>query len=336
MPEDASHRGFIKLRLVHARGRSLLLPDQVVVQGSGIFWLQPQWFYAPILMLDEPGCTSLQMAVANRWNSDVIIRVEVRGDDYVTSLTDRSQIYRCMIYGPRNLDRYKAGRARGRTDGGVDLRLYHHTSKKAKSLILTSKHIEGSAWNFQGTRRLSNCSYAYFTSLDRIEADIDLQRIAMSGTGRIGLRLDQSPAAAPPDLVLDVYRERAENRTARIRLWVPAEHVSPSHIYEHQTDVVSYEVAHPWIYRVGLEPGATYAFVGDTAAPDPNGLKRFEYMVIGDCTTKPGLAAPYDEDVTAEIFQIQDLGDRTIFQFWREFGNQDLRRGDIDTQEFLK
>lgn len=335
MSEEVDHRGLIKLRLVHARGRSILLPDQVFVQGSGTFWLQPEWFYAPVLWLDEPGCSSLHMTVANRGDLDVVVRVEVRGDDRVTSLTDRSQIYRCMIYGPRNLEQYKAGPARIRTDGGVDIRLNHHTNKGAKSLILKSQHIKGSAWNFQGTRELLNCNYAYFTSLDRIESNLDLKRIAMSGTGLIHLRLDQSPDNAPPDLSLKVYRERIENRSVRIPLWIPAEHVSPSHIYEHNIRGVEYQVAHPWIYRVGLEPDATYAFVGDKAAPDPKGLKQFEYLVIGDCSTKPGLKAPYDEDVTDETFQIQDLGDRTVFQFWREHANQDLLRGDIETQQFL-
>jgi len=326
----------MKLRIVHARGRSLVLPDQIIVCGSGTYWLQPQWFYASMLMLDEPGYTPLHIAVANQWDSDVVVRVEVRGGEHVTSLPDRSQIYRCMIHGPRNLDRYKAGRARVRSDGGIDLRLYHHTRKGTKPLILNSKHIMGSAWNFQGTKELANCGYAYFTSLDRIETDIDLQRIAMSGTGRIPLRLDQSPSGTPPDLVMEVYREHTKNRTGRIPLWVPAEHVSPSHIYEHHTAGVEYEVAHPWIYRVGLEPGATYEFVGDRAAPDQKGLKRFDYIVIGDCTTKPGLAAPYDEDVTDETFEIQELGDRTVFQFWREHANQDLLRGDIEMQEFRK
>lgn len=225
--EEVVHHGFMKLRLVHARGRSLVLPDQIVVRGSGTFWLQPQWFYASMLMVDDPGYTSLHIAVANPWGSDVVVRVEVRGDDHVTSLTDRSQIYRCMIHGPRNLDRYKAGRARVRTDGGIDLRLYHHTRKATKPLILTSKHIRASAWNFQGTKELANCGYAYFTSLDRIETDIDLQRIAMSGTGLIPLRLDQSPTGAPPDIVLEVYRERTENRTGRIPLWVPADTSRP-------------------------------------------------------------------------------------------------------------
>ncbi|WP_277453584.1 hypothetical protein [Janibacter sp. DB-40] len=334
-PEEGAYRGFIKLRLVHGRDRSLLLPDQVVVQGSGTFWLQPQSFYAPILLLDEPGYTQLHLAVANRWGRDVVIRVDVQGDSHVASLTDRSQIYRCTIHGPRNLDRLKAGRARVRTDGGFNLRLYHHTSKSSRSLILESQEVWGSAWNFQGTRELANCRFAYFTSLDRIEKDADLQRIAMSGTGRLGLRLDQSSDGAPPDLVLEVYRERTENRKGRIPLWVPAEHVSPSHIYEHHGVGVEYEVAHPWIHRVGLEPGATYAFVGDKAVLDQNGLKRFDYFVIGDCRTKAGLAAPYDEDVTDETFQIQDLGEATIFQFWREHCNQNHMHGDIETQEFL-
>lgn len=334
MPEEVAHDGLIKLRLVHARGRSLVLPDQVVVRGPGTFWLQPHWFYPSVLQLDEPGYTQLHIAVANPWGSDVIVRVEIRGDAQVTSLADLSQIYRCTIYGSRNLNRYKAGRARVRPDGGIDLRLHHHTRKETKPLILASKHIRGSSWNFQGTKELANCGYAYFTSLDRIETEMDLRRIAMSGTGHIPLRLDQSPTGAPPDLDLEVYRERTENRAVRIPLWVPAGHVSPSHIYEHHTAVVEYEVAHPWIYRVGLEPGATYEFVGDRAMPDQHGLKRFDYIVIGDCTNEPGLAAPYDEDITDEIFEIQDLGDRTVFQFWRERGDQDLLRGASEKQEF--
>lgn len=334
LEEEVSHRGFIKLRLVHARGRSLLLPDQVVVRGSGTFWLQPQWFYSSVLALDEPGHTALTIAVANPWDRDVVVRVDVRGDDLVTSLNDQSQIYRCVIYGPRNLNRYKAGRARVRTDGGIDLRLYHHTRKGTKPLILTSEHIKASSWNYQGTKELANCGYAYFTSLDRIETDIDLQRIAMSGTGHIPLRLDQSPAGAPPDVVLEVYRERLENRTGRVPLWVPADHVSPSHIWEHHLCGVEYEIVHPWIYRVGLKPGEAYDFIGDRGTQGQNGLKRFDYVVIGDCTIKPGLAAPYDEDVTDETFQIQDLGDRTVFQFWREHSNQQLLSDDVQKQEF--
>lgn len=332
--DEVAYTGYAKLRLIHARGRSLLMPDHVVIQETGTYWLQPQWFYPSMLMLDEPGYSSLHIAIANRLSRDVIIRVEIRGDDLVASLPDRSHVYRCTVYGPQNLALYKAGRCRVRPDTGIDLRLYHHTAKATKPLIVASSHIKDSAWNFQGTKRLANCQYAYFTSLDRIVTEEDLQRIAMSGAGRLLLRLDQSPSWAAPDLVLEVYREQTENRAGRLGLWVPAEDVSPSHIFEHHTGVIEYEVAHPWIYRVGLEPHATYDFVGDRATSDQNGLNRFDYIVIGDCTTEAGLAAPYDEEITGETFEIENLGTSTVFEFWRDHSNQPLWRGDLDTQEF--
>ena len=157
----------------------------------------------------------------------------------------------------------------------------------------------------------------------------------MSGTAKLPLRLDQSPNDAPPDLVLDVYRERTENRVKRISLWVPAEDVSPSHFFEHHSQGVTYEVAHPWIYRVGLQPGATYGFIGNVATPSQDGLKRFDYLVLGDCRTPAGLAAPYDEEVTGEVFQIQDLDGSTIFEFWRDHHNETLLTGELETQKFL-
>lgn len=326
--------GFVKLRLVHARGRSIVLPDHVMVEGTAPYWLQPQWVYASMLALDEPGYTAIHLTVANHWHTDIVIRLEVHGDGFVTELSDRSQVYRCTIHGPAHLDRYKAGRFSLRPDGGVNLRLYHHTAKTTKPLILKSGHIRGSAWNFQGTRELENCAYAYFTNLDRIESEDDLRRIAMSGTARLPLRLDQSPNHAPPDVVLKVYKGGLSDRAASVGLWVPAEHVSPAHIYEHHTNVVEYEMAHPWIYRVGLEPGATYDFVGGKAVPDQSGLKRFDYVVLGDCTTKQGLAAPYDEDITDDTFESADLGKTSIFNYWREHGNQQLWTGSLEHQEF--
>ncbi|MEI5671845.1 MULTISPECIES: hypothetical protein [unclassified Nocardioides] len=331
---ETAYDGYVKVRLVHRRGRTIVLPDHVMVSSNAPYWLQPQWVYPSMLMLDDPGYTGVHLAVANPWNRDIIIRVDITGDGFVTDFADHSQMYRCTIHGPANLALYKAGRYRLREDGGVELRLYHHTAKPFKPLILKSGYIRGSAWNFQGTRELENCAYAYFTSLDRIATDADLQRIAMSGTGRLPLRLDQSPDGLPPDLVLDVYKERLSQRTARVGLWVPAEHIAASHIYEHHTRVVEYEMAHPWIYRVGLEPGQNYEFQGDKALRDQSGLRRFDYVVLGDCTTLAGLAAPYDEDVTGETFEIQALRGHTIFQFWREHGNQELWTGTTEKQTF--
>lgn len=222
-------------------------------------------------------------------------------------------------------------RAQRRRSGPAPL---SHTTAANKRSILSSGEVWGSAWNFQGNKRLDNVSYAYFTSLDRIADRDDLKRMAMAHDGRLALRLDQSPPGAPPDVVLDVYRESTENRRARIGLWVPAEHIAPSHIWEHTTDRVEYEVTHPWIYRIGLAPGGRYAFERDTAVLTQLGVKCFEYLVLGDCTTKSGLAAPYDEEDTSGTFLIESLTGQTVFGFWRQNANTALWRGDVERQEF--
>jgi hypothetical protein len=134
--------------------------------------------------------------------------------------------------------------------------------------------------------------------------------------------------------VLEVFKEKLSQRTTRVDVWVPAEHVSPSHIHEHRGNVTSYESAHPWIYRVGLEPGANYEFVGNKAVRGQSWLKRFEYIVIGDCTTLEGLAAPYDEEITKETFEIESLGGRTVFEFWDQHRKQQRWTGKVERQQF--
>lgn len=158
--------------------------------------------------------------------------------------------------------------------------------------------------------------------------------MAMAHDGRLALRLDQSPSGSRPDVILDVYRESTENRRARIGLWVPVEHIAPSHIWKHTTDRVEYEVAHPWIYRVGLAPGGRYGFERDSAVMPQPGVKCFEYLVLGDCMTTSGLEAPYDEEDTTETFLIESLGGETVFGFWRRNANQALWRDDVERQEF--
>jgi len=326
--------GLVKVRLVHARHGSILLPDLVMVADAAPFWLQPQWVYPSTLDLDETGRTTLYIGIANKQNVDLIVEVSFDGSDLICSLSDRSQIFLCRVVGPANLAVYKSGRYRQRADGGVDLRLYHHTTKPKKRMILDSQEVWGSAWNFQGTKKLANCSYAYFTNLQRIETPLDLRRIAMAHDGRLPFRLDQSSDGLPPDLVIEVYRESTKNRQSTLGLWVPAEHVAPSHIFQHTNHVVEYEMAHPWIFRVGLKAAGRYYFTRDKAAPEQPDLKRFEHIVLGDCTTLAGLAAPYDEEDTSQTFRIQDIGEGTVFDFWREHRNQALWTQGGETQHF--
>jgi hypothetical protein len=332
---SVSEEGLIKVRLVHARNGSIVIPDHVLVRGQGKYWLQPQWVYPSVLHFYASAAeTVLHIGVANTRQADLMIEARFGSADFVAALPDRSQIYSCRITSSVGLSPFQSGRWRSRPDGGVDLHLYHHTTAKSKKAIRESHEVWGSAWNFQGTKKLVNCSYAYFTSLQRLSSWQDLQRIGMAHDGRLRLRLDQTPDGFPPDVVVDVYRESTTNRAATISLWVPAEHVAPSHVWKHTTDRVVYEMAQPWIYRVGLVPGRTYKFRGNQAKFLQAALKQFEYLVIGDCTTPEGLIAPYDEENTEETFLVQELAGETLFDFWRTHGNQALWQTDVETQEF--
>ena len=156
----------------------------------------------------------------------------------------------------------------------------------------------------------------------------------MASGGRLAFRLDTSPDPWRPDLVLDVYRGSTRDRHATLRLWVPAEVISTPHIWQHAGRSVEYEIVHPWIYRIGLQPGSHLDFRDREATPDPAGLKRFDYAVIGDCTTLSGLEAPFDEENTEHTFVVQDLGDVNLFDFWRHHSNTPLHAPPTITQQF--
>lgn len=135
--------GLVKVRLVHAKHGSVLLPDHIFVRDAAAFWLQPRWVYAPILDLALQGSTVLYVGVANKVQADPIIEVRFDGGGLVADLPDRSQLYECHVNASADVTPFRSGRWRPRPDGGVNLRLYHHTTKPNKKSILASREIWG-------------------------------------------------------------------------------------------------------------------------------------------------------------------------------------------------
>jgi hypothetical protein len=118
-------------------------------------------------------------------------------------------------------------------------------------------------------------------------------------------------------------------------MWVASDAISTPHIWQHTGPPVVYEIAHPWIFRVGLHPGAVLDFAHGAATPDPSALRRFQYAVIGDCTTIGGLMAPFDEEDTTHTFIVEDLSGTDVFEFWRNHANAALHDDPADPQQFL-
>lgn len=131
--------GLVKVRLVHAKHGSVLLPDHILVRDAARFWLQPHWVYAPLLHFAPEGSSVLYVGVANKVQADPTVEVHFDERGLVADLPDRSQIYECRIKGSTDVTPFRSGRWRPRPDGGVDLRLYHHTTKANKKSILASR-----------------------------------------------------------------------------------------------------------------------------------------------------------------------------------------------------
>src|SRR5690606_14463092 len=135
----------------------------------------------------------------------------------------------------------------------------------------------------------------------------------MAEAGTIDLRRDgfDPPPILFPDyaqrvsgdlLQLPVYPCHPSKREATIAVWIHTSILAPQHIYYHdEGGAVYYEIPHRFIHRIGAEPGGKIEFDPDRRIHRQAGLKDFDYIVVGDCTTLEGLAAPYDEEDTRHV-----------------------------------
>jgi hypothetical protein len=339
------YTGYVKCKLVHRRGESLIIPDQVYLDdGDALLWFQPLAYMANELVKtpEDIGCA---LPVDVSMGQSLLVTFEASA--HVRSYADGAHLYRCVIQGPAGLASYATGRARLSPDGLVYVDLYHHTDGKSKSAILKSRLLRGSAWNIRGTHRVENIAYGYLTPLDRIATKQDLYEIAMASEGFLRFQRDN---VVVPDLIttewleahrddvlqLSVYRENTVNRRATVRLSVDAAALAPQHVLRHDPwgSPVYFEVSNPMVHRVGLQPGTGAQFNRRGELKEQADLKRFGYLVVGDATSLAGLAAPYDEETTEQVYKIEITGEETdLLNFWFDNANQDLFTGrDVEFQ----
>lgn len=143
---DEVYDGIVKLKLVHAPGRSVFLTDMLFVEHGGWHWLQPHMFGPPLLSFHEQASYA-QFDVD--LESGARLLLGTTDDRHVRSLPDHSHLYRCRISGPPELLAYAAGAARRRDDDGFDVRLYHHTAPDTRKLIESSGVLRGSPGTFR-------------------------------------------------------------------------------------------------------------------------------------------------------------------------------------------
>lgn len=314
---EVAREGFVKVRLVHAHGFSLLAPDVLVLGQSR--WFAAQYFTATLLgFLDEAAYAQFSYEPSERLR----LTVAITRDSYVRTYEDGSLLYSCRVAGPVGFEAHATGDCSIAEDHTIWLDLFHHITDEAAAAIRASQHFCGSSWNIQGNKTLVNVAYAYFTSLPQITTDADLQSIAMASDGVVGL-IPTNGTASANVVKIKVYRESTYNRRHAIAVRVPAHAVAPQHIWRHNPhgEPTYYEVSKPAIFRIGLEPGTVLPFDGQAVDIGHATIKRFDYVILGFADTIDGLVAPYDEEETKQIFKVERCED--LFAFWRDHANSD-------------
>jgi len=339
--------GMVKCRLLHGNGYSLIVPDQLFVGDECKHWIQPLGFLPNVVAKESNARLECALAIDISFANSV--RVVFSVNQLVRGFEGGAQLYKCNILGPPSLASFATGSAEW-IDGLPYLRLFHHTTAKAKRQILDAGHFRSGSYSIQGTTKtLTNVSYAYFTPLDTIRYDSDLKKIAMAQGGKLHLLRDgfERPKLLPPNflaiykediLELPVYPCNPSKREATLAVSIDASILAPQHIYRHEGRIGFYEMPHCFIHRVGTEPGRTVAFDAQGRIHRQSGLKAFDYVVVGDCTTLEGLAAPYDEENTRHVMKVQRLADRhSMLSFWFEHANEPLFANlEVAMQEFAK
>lgn len=313
--------GYVKCKLVHNKQYSLVFPEQILIDFDGtIRWIQPLYFLAS--RIEKHGDIDVCILDVDVSHGHCL-QVEFSSNAILAKYEDGSCLYRCSVAGPKYLYPYTTGPARI-SQNRIQIKLHHHTDTKARKSIRRSGEYWSSNWNIQGMKQTKNIAYLYLTPLPSITYPADLEEIAMSSSGKLAFRLDQTEADRH-DLVLDVARESTANRTKTLSHWVDSSLLATQPVYRHipnGTVPVYYEVVCPYIHRIGVANGTTIKIEGKRLVPDCP--KNLEYAVIGEASTLPGLEAPYDEEATEQILKVEMFDeDQEIIGFWFSNGNTD-------------
>ncbi len=335
---DASkeYNGYIKCKLVHKKGESIILPELIIIGEKQFNWIQHFTFLMNLLVKDgtEVVC-SLMIDLA----FGTTINIKFFNYDLIKVYQDNSSLFKCKIYGPEDLEEYFTGNGYFDDSMVPFLRLFHHTKDEFKEIIEITKILKSSKWNFQGTKELTNINFIYFTCLEKVDRPADLRQIAMSSDGEIFLIKDDYnvPSIIPDNFAeiyddgvveIKVYRESTLNRKATIEFYINSTNLFTPNLWLHKpaNGAVYYEICNPYIYRIGIENNGFISFENHTIST--NKLPIQSYLVIGDCTSLIGLEAPYDEEFTSEIFKIEPLLSKiNILDFWFTNSNKDLYSG---------
>jgi len=309
---------------------SIIVPDMIILEGSPNAWIQPLHFLPNSLWENS------EDILAALWvdiSCGQTVMVGFKSSDFVRRYEDGSELYRCEVVGPENLFDYATGPLVWENDRPLVL-LFHHTSEKARSAIIESGHFNSSSWNMQGTKKLLNTAFVYFTPIPKLDCENCLGAVAMASKGIIRFRRDRPPF--PPIFIshdlsifssdvleLKVKRGSTRNRTATVDLWIDPGLVCPQHLLRHfdGQSQTWYEVISAFTIRIALEIDGTLPLSNQTLHCDYKLARHPSHVVLGDAWRLDGLAAPFDEENTEFRLEIQRVNSGNILSYWFDMGS---------------
>lgn len=322
-------RGYIKCRLIHMDGRSVVQPDILLSSKlDGKFYI-PRFFDAnQIGFLESTDDSFCRLTIVIGHKTCLMVGFFKR--DHVITFADGSLIYKCafvVVDGDSRLQ--EDGRWRQREAYKFQLRSFHHTDEKGFRGITVSKEIWGSRRNIQGNLWLENIAYGYFTDIPYIRSEEDLLKIAMSSSGLTGLIPTNAPYHPRYANLVAVPQQDAAQRSRSMAFWIDVDLIAPNHNWLHRpmTEPAYYEVVLPNVFRVGVLIESTLSISNQQIVVPEEYRKLLKYVIVGDADTREGLQAPYHEEETTQVAAIEQLdGDSEIIDFWRENSNTDQFR----------
>lgn len=325
-------RGFIKCRLVHLRGRTIILPEMLFSNSTieKTYWV-PDFFYPPEVSFvdaqdDEVGGAFKFVAAGL---NGIEVQIAATNDGVLYAGDNGSLMYKCVYDIISDDPREIPWRGKFRKLGNrFEIRAFHHTTPEGEEGIRNSRELWTSCVNIQGDKQTKNIAFGYFTSLPRIRGEFDLLPIAMSRSGVASMLPVNAPFDPSFATEVKVPGKQPRDLARSLLFWISSEDLYPPHILIKlpEVGVAYYEIVHPMILRIGCEPGTKLRIGRRSNISVPAGSsKQFPYIVVGDGDTAEGLAAVFDESEATDIGKIEILSkDNEIVSFWSQNKNTDL------------
>ena len=302
--------GYLKCRLIHMKGKSVIQPDVLMCAGQEKMFVVPQFFFANWLEFNEDNPNQEFGQLLVEMENKSLIKIIFFRREKKRVYADGSIVYRCrylVISGPQTPRYHGKWRKCGEN---FQLLLFHHTNGRGYEGILSSRRIWGSNRNIDGQNSILNIKYGYFTSLPQIQNEIDLRSIAMSNSGLTAFLPTNKPYDMEHAILHKVPIQTSIERSKTLKFWIDVDLLSPNHLWFHpiENNVFYYELVLPKVFRVGIQPGDSDLLIIDQQITlDSKNRKIFKYVIVGNADTEEGLIAPFHERDLSSIGFLEQI-----------------------------